>query len=484
MIFETEKTTLEQWLADNPHEETIEFLGDIDVKDIENCDSVFLNSAIKNIDISCCNVTYKAGYVNDIEVYIKQYCEDYLAPIPVLTKIFYNSNYSKTFKKIGNDIYSEDESVLIHTNDTEQISVKGGIRIIGNCAFSAYEAKQINLPKSVKEIGNYAFANCENLENLNLPNSIEKLGESTFLYIEVYELVIPDKVEVLPYQCCKHLGNTILPKSLKSIEDDNAIKSDNRIILPEGLEYVGSYAFNFNRLSSIHFPSTVKHIEDDFYYDDPCGTFDHSEDYPRISIDPKNKYFYIKDSKLQRKFVEDAETQRHYTDYALRFLPEASEKDKYKDKILTTIEIIKLVNRMPEGDQAHRESFYYHLLQTSILTDEERELVEYLGKKERAVWKQMHFVDESKTFVMYGISANGDEDFIKEFNVSNPFQLKKDYETLSGKYTKIICRQYSKQDTEYKNPLGQFEVTDDGMAINNVSFILKKCPEKFRKLLE
>ncbi len=484
MIFETENTTLKQWLADNPYEETIEFLGDIDVKDIEDCDEAFLNSAIKNIDISCCNVTNKTGYVNDIEVYIRLYCEDYCSKIPVLTKIFYNSKYAQFFKKNGNDIFSEDGTILVHTNDAEQISVPNGVKTIGNCAFCAYEVKEINLPKSLREIGDYGFAHCENLEKLNLPQSIVKLGESAFLFIGVDELVIPDKVEVLPYQCCKYFGNTRLPKSLKSLEDENAIKSANRIILPEGLEYVGSYAFNYCGVSAIHFPSTVKHIEDDFYYDDPCGVFNYSNDCPQISIDPQNKYFYIKNKKLYRNFVEDTETQKQYTDYALRFVTDASEREKYKAKILTTIEIIKLVNRMPEGDHANRKSFYYNLLQTSILTDEERELVEYLYKRERTIWRQLHFVDKAKTLVMYGISDNGNEDIIQELEVSSPFTLNDQYETLSKNYSKIICRQYSKEDTEYQTPLGEFEVEKDGMAINNISNTLPKTPEKFRKYLE
>jgi len=483
MIFETEKTTLKQWLADNPNEEAIEFMGDIDFDTINEYSELIMNSKVKYVDISLSRIRLNpdAYLTQSVDNYIRHLCEDCEAKLSPLLKIYINADYSNSFIINQEKITSVDNKILIHIPDTEKITIDNGIEIIGKCAFASYQLRNIKLPSSLIEIGDYGFAVTENLTNIDLPNSIERLGESTFYFTGVETLIIPNKVEILPYQCCHHFYDTILPKSLKVLANFNAINSEKPVVLPEGLEYIGSWAFN--NVDTIHIPSTVKHIEEDFFYDEPCGVPDKK---PKLIISPNNKYFYSNKSKyLGRCYVEDIEVQKEFTTYALSFMPNESDRKKYEGILLSPLEMLQLVNQMPETNELCRSWFYYDIYQTSILNDEERDFLEYLRKANRNVWSQLHSVDTKKTFVMWGISENGEEDFIKEFDYSTPFES--DYikeHNLMDKYTKIICRQYSKKDTEYQTPLGEFEVEKDGMAINNISYTLPKTPEKFRRLLE
>ena len=44
------------------------------------------------------------------------------------------------------------------------------------------QMKEINLPTSISEIGDYCFCECENLNTINLPTSISSIGNYCFSY--------------------------------------------------------------------------------------------------------------------------------------------------------------------------------------------------------------------------------------------------------------------------------------------------------------
>ena len=62
--------------------------------------------------------------------------------------------------------------------------------------------------ESVKEIGENAFRECENLEKVKIPASVEKIGENAFLGSEKVEIITPKnsyaekyaKENNIPYQ--------------------------------------------------------------------------------------------------------------------------------------------------------------------------------------------------------------------------------------------------------------------------------------------
>ena len=65
-----------------------------------------------------------------------------------------------------------------------------------------------SIPESVKEIGENAFRECENLEKVKIPASVEKIGENAFLDSEKVEIITPKnsyaekyaKENNIPYQ--------------------------------------------------------------------------------------------------------------------------------------------------------------------------------------------------------------------------------------------------------------------------------------------
>ena len=87
-------------------------------------------------------------------------------------------------------------------NRITYLNVEGGVENIAENAFNGCGEmiSEINLPNSVKSIGNAAFTHCDSLIDLILPEGVEEIGNSTFYY-------------------CESLKNIYLPASLKQIGD-------------------------------------------------------------------------------------------------------------------------------------------------------------------------------------------------------------------------------------------------------------------------
>jgi hypothetical protein len=71
-------------------------------------------------------------------------------------------------------------------------------------------------------IGDYAFAECDNLESVELPGTLKVLGEGAFMNCTSLERVVfPDDLEVIPayaFAGCTSLKEIVIPASVKKID--------------------------------------------------------------------------------------------------------------------------------------------------------------------------------------------------------------------------------------------------------------------------
>ena len=112
------------------------------------------------------------------------------------------------------------------------------------------DIKKIIVPDSVKEIGEYTFALCENLISINISDSVEHIGYSAF-------------------QICNGLTSIIIPNSVKHIENTAFAYCENltSIVIPDSVEHIGDTAFAWcEKLTSIIIPDSVEYIGDDVFY--------------------------------------------------------------------------------------------------------------------------------------------------------------------------------------------------------------------------
>ena len=180
-------------------------------------------------------------------------------------------------------------------NNIEEIILADGFENINARAFSKLvNLKKINVPSSVREIGDGALKNCRRLKNAVLPSGLERIGESAFFNCaSLCEIKIPSGVREIPGSCfagCISLEKADLPDSLERIGDsafastaigeavlDGEIreigreaftkcKNLSRVLLQSGLLEIGERAFSeCESLSQIIIPKTVRTIGEDAF---------------------------------------------------------------------------------------------------------------------------------------------------------------------------------------------------------------------------
>jgi len=150
-------------------------------------------------------------------------------------------------------------------NVIRKVVVESGVTAIGNCAFysenDAYaDLVEITLPKSVTEIGDYAFAYCTNLTAMQMSEKLKTIGRYAFMYCNSIEYVtLPDSVSTMEQGAffgCKNLLGVYLPASLTVISRDMFMSCSAmvEIFLPAKLKTVEVNAFKAcNSLAYVYF---------------------------------------------------------------------------------------------------------------------------------------------------------------------------------------------------------------------------------------
>ena len=191
------------------------------------------------------------------------------------------------------------ESAFYGCWDVTSITLPSSIKEIGNFAFQDCQIESINLPAGLKKIGNCAFRNV-NLQSIDIPSSVTEMGSAVFLDCfydielnitdlkawcnisfegtlrgimklflngkEVTHLVIPDGVKEV--KACSfgefvNIESVEIPQGVEKI-GDYAFYADyelTSITIPKSVTSIGEYAFWYcEKLSSLTIPSSVKEI--------------------------------------------------------------------------------------------------------------------------------------------------------------------------------------------------------------------------------
>ena len=130
----------------------------------------------------------------------------------------------------------------------------------------------IQLPESVKKIGDNAFAECYYLKEVNFPEGIQSIGTNAFYMCRgLFTVNLPSGLETVgscAFKNCAFLSTVTMEKGLKLIDDAAfAHTAVEQLNLPEGLETIGAEAFSNNeKLMHVAFPSTLESIGNHAFY--------------------------------------------------------------------------------------------------------------------------------------------------------------------------------------------------------------------------
>ncbi len=171
-----------------------------------------------------------------------------------------NVNIPESVKTIGDYTFAE-------CNKLESITIAGATTI-GHHAFEKCTSlTNVSLPDTLESIAMYAFSGCTSLNSINLPNSLNELPRNLFLNCESLEkMVLPDSIESVSiglFSGCSSISDVTLPSNLKLISQYafSGCASLESIILPDALETIEPSAFqNCKSLSTIELPSNITAI--------------------------------------------------------------------------------------------------------------------------------------------------------------------------------------------------------------------------------
>lgn len=127
-----------------------------------------------------------------------------------------------------------------------RLAVPEGVVEITSDAFAGCKFTVVTLPSTLTRIGDSAFKECRELREINLPDGLEYLGSYAFYY-------------------CVKLEKVRIPRSLKEIQYctfDNC--TSLRIAeLHDDIQTIGNYAFSeCNALEAVHIPAKLKVLSD------------------------------------------------------------------------------------------------------------------------------------------------------------------------------------------------------------------------------
>ena len=130
------------------------------------------------------------------------------------------------------------------------LMIEDGITEIGHCAFLGKyryatklmsELRTVVLPDSLETIGNYAFANCNNLKKVIMGDNLKKIGEYAFYKTAVSSINFSDGLETISDYAFYGAGVS-------------------KLVLPETLKTIGDYAFYGTKVKNVYIPESVTEL--------------------------------------------------------------------------------------------------------------------------------------------------------------------------------------------------------------------------------
>ncbi len=209
------------------------------------------NEAFKGLS-SVSDITLPES-LTDLGVGVFQECGPISIEIPKgIVNLRFNmfSHSGLTSIKLPEGLVSIERSVFYGCENLKAIELPQSLRDIGEFAFSECSSlSTIKVPEGVTEINNYTFANCTNLVSVDLPESLTSIGDGAFVE-------------------CKNLPSIKIPKGVTRIHEQygntfGACLNLKSIELPDNITSIGTNEFTgCGQLTSIKIPKSVTSIEE------------------------------------------------------------------------------------------------------------------------------------------------------------------------------------------------------------------------------
>ena len=136
------------------------------------------------------------------------------------------SNESKSFIYENHVLFNADKTTIIaYRAGDELYNIPDSVTNIGDRAFAGYKSlTNINIPDSVTSIGNSAFYGCSSLTSINIPDSVTSIENSAFQWCNsLTSINIPDSVTSIgncAFGGCEKLNSQIENEIIQRFDTD------------------------------------------------------------------------------------------------------------------------------------------------------------------------------------------------------------------------------------------------------------------------
>lgn len=170
-----------------------------------------------------------------------------------------------SLKKIGNFAFALDGISTYESNMTS-ITFPEGLEEIGATAFQNSKLTSVSIPDSVTTMGAGTFTGSRDIQAIKLSANVKEIpdnafGHSTDSLTECGTVVIPEGVTKIGKRAFngRHIKEVIWPSTLETIGDYAFNEHQmSEIILPENVKTIGSYAFRISQEGLAHTLTTIK----------------------------------------------------------------------------------------------------------------------------------------------------------------------------------------------------------------------------------
>ncbi len=228
---------------------------------------------------------------------------------------FYNTTSNPLHDKLGSSDYYSATSLYLNGEIVTNLVIPDDVTTIKKLAFNGASIFAVTIKGNVRDIGEYAFGNCEYLHNITIEPGVTSIGIDAFvntpyynhdenwengvLYIDNYLIraEIPDSTttyDIKTDTLCiadgalssNSLVNITIPNSVTNIGMGafGGCKKLTNITIPSNVTSIGDYTFyNCSSLKSITIPENITSIGDWVFYE--CTSL------TSITVDSNNKNY-------------------------------------------------------------------------------------------------------------------------------------------------------------------------------------------------
>ena len=164
--------------------------------------------------------------------------------------------------------FPEGFNLYLNGKEAKDLEIPASVKTVGEYQF--YKCQNItSVNVNAQKVLSYAFSQCPNLTTVNIGGNVETIYSTVFMGNSLVSTVTVEEGKlqsITGFAFCKSLKSVKLPNSLKKIDAEAFWLSGlEHIDIPEGVEILGNGAFAATMIESITLPSSLTKIGDNAF---------------------------------------------------------------------------------------------------------------------------------------------------------------------------------------------------------------------------